>query len=320
MDDYKEINELLKKALKLSRKRGYSLKDFKSLASNINKLRTKDRRKLKKHINKLYSMFDYEKVREEIKSYYSVLKIAKAYSKDNAINLDMMFIEDLEKRNEALYNSHTTLINAVDNHPLDQKRIDMAIEKFLHNAEDISYLDKMSGDIAVKVDEAGHSVRKAVSLRQKAAVLITALVIGMSAVTGAVPAAGLGNVAMAGEVQQDKAFYEGLAKQAEELNASKNFNEVVDLLDKYRDTSTSSNLLDELASAHGRLGHIDLAIQLYKKAIELDPNNTDAYYNLGGIYGYVKKDKEKSIEYYQLYIEHKGPNIEKAKAHIKKLS
>ena len=102
----------------------------------------------------------------------------------------------------------------------------------------------------------------------------------------------------------DKAFYDSLARQAEKLNESEKYNEVIRLIDRYKDLANHSNLLDKLAFAYGKIGKIDFAISLFERALELDPINIDAYYNLGGIYGYIKKDKAKGIKCFMFYIEH----------------
>jgi tetratricopeptide (TPR) repeat protein len=56
-----------------------------------------------------------------------------------------------------------------------------------------------------------------------------------------------------------------------------------------------------VAYAHARF--FDKAIDAYEKAISFDPTNADAHYNLGLLYENFKLEPEKSIIYYEKYLE-----------------
>lgn len=64
------------------------------------------------------------------------------------------------------------------------------------------------------------------------------------------------------------------------------------------------------------------AIQAYEKSLGFNPDNPEAYYNLGLLYDNFKQDTEKAILYYRKYIEFKpeAEDKEQVKEMIEKLS
>jgi len=230
MDDYSEVQKLLKDAIKLSNNRKYSLRKFTKYRQKIEKYRTKNRNKLLKFADKIYHLFDYEHIKEEIARYRQILTIAGAYAIDkkdkDLINLDRLYLNDLEKRNEAMKMAYQTLTDVVTNHPLDQERIDLATDKFLHEAEDISYIAKIKDNLKERVKQAeAYLERYKMTGRQRAATIIGSVVIGLATYTANINAqegfAGFGGQRVEAGVH-DKAFYDGLAKEAEEINPDKN--------------------------------------------------------------------------------------------------
>lgn len=74
-------------------------------------------------------------------------------------------------------------------------------------------------------------------------------------------------------------------------------------LKKYEDTAKNKPSSAEAQIQAGISAHVngndDLAIQYYKKAIQLDPKNGVAYNNIGNIYFRDKNDAKGAIPYYQ---------------------
>ena len=50
-------------------------------------------------------------------------------------------------------------------------------------------------------------------------------------------------------------------------------------------------------------GRYDEAVEYYKKAIEHNPQEQDAYFNLGVLYGCFLHDNTKAVEYFTMYLE-----------------
>jgi|GEM_PF-3080370 len=56
--------------------------------------------------------------------------------------------------------------------------------------------------------------------------------------------------------------------------------------------------------AYSRSRQFDKAIEAYEKALQRNPRDAEALYNLGLLYEQGKKDAAKAIEYYKKYLEH----------------
>jgi len=187
-DDYSKVHILLKEAIKLSNNRKYSLKKFTKYRQKVEQYKAKNRNKLLKFADKLYNLFDYKYIKEEIVKYKQILAIAGAYAIDkkdkNLINIDKLYLNDLEKRNESFRMAYETLTDVVKNHPLDQERIDLASDKFLHEAEDISYIAKIKDNLKERVKQAeAYLERCRMTGRQRAAAIIGSVVIGLATYT-----------------------------------------------------------------------------------------------------------------------------------------
>ena len=61
---------------------------------------------------------------------------------------------------------------------------------------------------------------------------------------------------------------------------------------------TNSNISIDLAAAIERQGNLDGAIEIYRKAIEIDPNSYQAYNSLGNIF-YKQYELENVMKAYQ---------------------
>lgn len=72
-----------------------------------------------------------------------------------------------------------------------------------------------------------------------------------------------------------------------------------------------------LASAFNDVGNHQGAVIHYKRAIELDDKNADAYYCLGGVYETLKQ-MDKAERYYKIVLQ-KEPENEKAREALKKM-
>jgi len=97
-----------------------------------------------------------------------------------------------------------------------------------------------------------------------------------------------------------------------EVYATKyNYQRTMDWLDKAEEMTKKALALDpELAEAHLTLGRTydfekegKLAIEEFRKVIELLPNNNDAYRRLGWVYIYNFSDYDKGIEHFQKALE-----------------
>lgn len=61
---------------------------------------------------------------------------------------------------------------------------------------------------------------------------------------------------------------------------------------------------NDLGVMYSRARQFDKAIEACEKAFKNNPRNAEAYYNLGVLYAYAKKDAGKAIEYYRLYLDY----------------
>jgi len=58
-----------------------------------------------------------------------------------------------------------------------------------------------------------------------------------------------------------------------------------------------------LAVSYAQAGLNDEATEEYEKSLTFNPDNADAHYNLGFLYGNVKSDPEKAVLHYRKYLE-----------------
>jgi len=218
-DDYSKVHILLKDAVRLSNNRRYSLRKFTKYRQKIEKYRTKNRNKLLKFADKIYNLFDYEYIKEEIARYRQILTIAGAYAIDkkdkDLINLDKLYLDDLEKRNKVMKMAYETLTDVVKNHPLDQERIDLASDKFIHEAADISYIAKIKDNLKERVKQAEQYLeRYRLTGRQRAAAIIGSVVIGLATYTANINAqegfAGFGQVVYGEEYNKTRQTFRKL--------------------------------------------------------------------------------------------------------------
>lgn len=98
--------------------------------------------------------------------------------------------------------------------------------------------------------------------------------------------------------------YEAIAKQAESIDAIKNPNEVIELLDEYKDNplNNSSRFYNNLALAYEKNGKTEFAISLYEKSISCNPNNYTPYFNLGILYKNLGQNK-KAASLFEKYLQ-----------------
>jgi tetratricopeptide (TPR) repeat protein len=79
---------------------------------------------------------------------------------------------------------------------------------------------------------------------------------------------------------------EDCARAGRQLARDGNYNEAIAVLENVADKS-NPRVLTYLGYSHRKLGDVDLGISLYKKALEIDPENVDTREYLGE--GYVTK-------------------------------
>ena len=288
------------------------LKGLKSLLKFINTLLKK-----KEFIAALESSkIDIEQFKKAIKFNKLKLKVLKDRNKD------------CKKKMQTFVQTFVKVIKITNNKKEFKKALAECFAECDEAQAKLAYVDRLensieNGFIVEQSKKVPGSARQRTGIWKTATAYAVVVIIGFGAVTGSYTSGeGIsfgGGAAMASELH-DKAFYDGLAEEALKMNKSKNYNGVIKLLEKYKMEANNSDLLDELASAYSKTGKMDEAIKLFKQAVKLDSTNTDAYYNLGGIFGYIKKDKTKAIKYFKLYIKYNGANIEKARTHIKRLS
>ncbi len=89
-------------------------------------------------------------------------------------------------------------------------------------------------------------------------------------------------------------LYEELAKQAEKINAVKNPDKVISLLEPYKDNPENKNspFFNNLALAYKVKKNYDESIKIYKIAIELEPLNPTINHNYGTTLYHVGKPEE----------------------------
>ncbi len=104
------------------------------------------------------------------------------------------------------------------------------------------------------------------------------------------------NPAYGEETDGDKSndLYEELARQAERINAVKNPDKVISLLEPYKNDpkNKSSLFFNNLALAYKVKKNYDESIKIYKIAIELEPMNPAINHNYGTILFHVGKPEE----------------------------
>jgi len=66
----------------------------------------------------------------------------------------------------------------------------------------------------------------------------------------------------------------------------------------------NSDLYYNLAIEYLKTRQFNLAVNMFLKSLSLNPNQADACYNLGVIYEEQLKDNKKAIEYYQKYLKY----------------
>jgi superkiller protein 3 len=102
-----------------------------------------------------------------------------------------------------------------------------------------------------------------------------------------------------------------IAKLKKELAAAKNEPQRLDLQTKYQQTADALSAEEYFTTATNAKenGFNELAIEYYQQAIDIDPNNAEAYYNMGFVYSrtddYKKADPyyKKAIQYYKKVLE-----------------
>lgn len=68
------------------------------------------------------------------------------------------------------------------------------------------------------------------------------------------------------------------------------------------ETSTQAKLQYNQGVDYSRLGEYDKAVTAFKQAIAIDPNYTDAYYNLGSILEFIKQDEAALTVFKQIIV------------------
>jgi len=75
----------------------------------------------------------------------------------------------------------------------------------------------------------------------------------------------------------------------------------------YQIYSKDAGLVYSLGNAYASTGDTDKAIKFYKKSLKMDPDNHNAYLNLGIVYLKQKKDKKNTIKNWKTFLQ-KEPN------------
>ena len=346
-----KIYHILEDLKKLRQERGYTRIKFKSMREEMQPLVDKYHwhkdefldlvvrkgkilgyKNIKKELQILNSLLDYIEKMLKKKEFVEVLVAQKIDIEQfkKAIKFNMLklkILKDLNKECRKKMKKFITFIRV----GADKDEFKKALAEWDEAQSKLANIDRLENSLEKKVmveqtKKFPKNVKQRTGMWKTATAYAMAAMIGFGAITGSYTSKeGIsfgGGAAMAGELH-DKAFYDGLAEKAEDMNDVKNYKDVIKLLDKYKNVTNSAFLLNELARAYGKSGNIDYAINLFEQGIKLNPHYTATYYNLGGIYGYVKKDKAKGIKFFKLSIQYANKNdshIKNAQKHIKKLS
>lgn len=107
------------------------------------------------------------------------------------------------------------------------------------------------------------------------------------------------------------AFKEEMEKMGQEMLEGGTVNEEITRL-REKISSLEAELKDEKVLYYYNLGVayvqaklFNEAIEAYEKSLSFEPNNPEAYYNLGLLYENFKLEPEKAVIYYQKYLEYK---------------
>lgn len=338
-----EIYNILESLKTLRQERGYTKSRFDGVNKRILAL-AKDyhwhKDELLELVEEKDKFFDYKTIHKEINVMKSLLKfISKLLKKKEfvgeladveqfkkAIRFNELKLKALDGRNKECLKTKKVFEKVIK---VENNEFEKYLGEWDSAQAKVAYVDRLEDGLEKKVmlEQARkfpESVKRKSGVWKTATAYAVAAMIGFGAITADYSVKGGisfgGGEAVAGEVVHDKAFYDRLSERAEKMNDKKDYKSVIQLLNQYKNNTTHAGLLNSLAYANGRIGNIDIAISLFEKAIKLNPHFPAPYYNLGGIYSYIKKDKTKGIKYFKLYIQNQGEKIEKAKTHIKKLS
>ena len=99
--------------------------------------------------------------------------------------------------------------------------------------------------------------------------------------------------------------YQEKASRMEELNKNEQYQKVIDNYKQFADDkgNESGHFFNELGVAYGRTENYDVAIDLFKRSLELRPENAQTLFNLGATYG-LRGDYSKALNYF-----HKAKDI-----------
>lgn len=81
-----------------------------------------------------------------------------------------------------------------------------------------------------------------------------------------------------------------------------------------KDIAGEVKLLNKMGEVQGRTGNLDKAVELFNQAVEIDPNYTESYNNLGFAY-YRKGEYRRAEEFFKKALEI-DPNFEKARSNL----
>ena len=104
-------------------------------------------------------------------------------------------------------------------------------------------------------------------------------------------------VAYGQEKPNGKIDYDGLAKQAYQIDSNKNPHKVISLLERYKDDSDNKSVgfFNNLALAFNKVGRYNDAVALFERAMQYEPNDSLLFYNLAGVH-YRRKRFDKALE------------------------
>lgn len=343
-----EIYHILEDLKKLRQERNYSKSKFNSINKQIlafDKGYHWHQDEFLDLVARKGKILGYKNIKKELKCLKSLLKFINSLLKKKefiaaleqskidqeqfkkAIKFNMLKLKVLKDRNKDCRKKMQTFVKVIKI-TTNKKDFETALADWDTAQSKMAYIDRLEGSLENKVileqtRKFPKNVKQRTVIWKIATAYAMATMIGFAAVTADYSVKGGisfgGGEAMAGELH-DKAFYDGLAEQAEDMNKSKNYRGVIQLLDKYKNITENVHLLNELAGAYGKIGEIDVAISLFEKAYQLEPGRSSILFNLGGIYSYVKKDKIKGIKYFKMCVEGGGEFAKRAENHIKKLN
>lgn len=341
-----KIYHILEDLKKLRQERGYTRIKFKSMREEMQPLVDKYHwhkdefldlvvrkgkilgyKNIKKELQILNSLLNYIEKMLKKKEFVEVLVAQKIDIEQfkKAIKFNMLKLKILKDHNKECRKKMKKFITFI-RVGADKDEFKKALAEWDEAQSKLANIDRLENSLEKKVmveqtKKFPKNVKQRTGIWKTATAYAMAAMIGFGAITGSYTSKeGIsfgGGAAMAGELH-DKAFYDGLAEKAEVLGKVKKYNDVIQLLNPYvnNKNNKSAFFFNNLGAAF--LGQKDyhIAKRLLLKGLNIENTRTDILWNLGKC-DYNLKDYKSARNYFQMYVDNNGKQLDKAQKWIK---